>query len=76
MLVLSRKVGEEIIIGDNIKVVVNRISGNRVTIGVAAPSDVHIVRGELKAVVDSFAESTPIAQTNTEMTPFPFAGAP
>ena len=56
MLVLSRKVGEEIIIGDNIKVVVNRISGNRVTIGVAAPSDVHIVRGELNPLVQQSDE--------------------
>jgi carbon storage regulator len=47
MLVLSRKVGEEIMIGDEIRLVVNRVSGNRVTIGIKAPSDVHIVRGEL-----------------------------
>ena len=76
MLVLTRKAGEELVIGDNIRVTINRVSGNRVTIGISAPEDVRIVRGELKAVVDSFAESTPIAQTNTEMTPFPFAGAP
>ena len=47
MLVLSRKIGDEILIGDNIRLVVNRISGNRVTIGIQAPDDVHIVRGEL-----------------------------
>ena len=47
MLVLSRKIGEEILIGDEIRLVVNRISGNRVTIGIKAPDDVHIVRGEL-----------------------------
>ncbi|MCH5377347.1 MAG: carbon storage regulator [Planctomycetes bacterium] len=47
MLVLSRKSGEEIIIGDNIRLVVSRISGNRVTLGIAAPNDVHITRGEL-----------------------------
>ena len=48
MLVLSRKIGEEIVIGDQIRLVVNRISGNRVTIGIQAPDDVHIVRGELR----------------------------
>lgn len=47
MLVLSRKMGEEILIGDNVKLVVNRIAGNRVTIGIEAPSEIHIVRGEL-----------------------------
>jgi len=48
MLVLSRKVGEKLVIGDNITVVVSRVAGNRVTIGVEAPADVRIVRGELK----------------------------
>jgi len=47
MLVLSRKVGERLVIGDNITVVINRIAGNRVTLGIEAPSDVRIVRGEL-----------------------------
>jgi carbon storage regulator CsrA len=48
MLVLSRKVGEQLVIGGNIRVVVHRISGNRVTIGIEAPDDVRIVRGELE----------------------------
>jgi carbon storage regulator len=56
MLVLSRKVGEMIMIGDGIAVVVNRISGNRVTLGIEAPDDVRIVRGELEFVVREFAE--------------------
>ena len=47
MLVLSRKVGERIQIGDNITIVVSRVIGNRVTIGIEAPSDVRIVRSEL-----------------------------
>jgi len=48
MLVLSRKVGEKIVIGDNITITINRIAGNRVTVGVDAPGDVHILRGELQ----------------------------
>jgi carbon storage regulator len=48
MLVLSRKVGEELVIGENIRVVIHRIAGNRVTIGIEAPTDVRIVRGELR----------------------------
>ncbi len=59
MLVLSRKAGEEILIGDNIRLVVNRVSGNRVTIGIAAPDDVHIIRGELKALVHQFDDPPP-----------------
>jgi carbon storage regulator CsrA len=48
MLVLTRKMGEEIVIGDNIKLIVNRIAGNRVTIGINAPGNVSILRGELE----------------------------
>ncbi len=47
MLVLSRKVGERLVIGGNITVVVNRVAGNRVTLGIEAPDTVRIVRGEL-----------------------------
>ena len=56
MLVLTRKVGERIQIGDNISVVVTRVSANRVTLGVEAPSEVRIVRGELQPVLDSFEQ--------------------
>ena len=56
MLVLSRKVGQRLVIGDNITVTVTRISGNRVTIGIEAPDDVRILRGELVVVVDDFKE--------------------
>ncbi|MFG0264247.1 MAG: carbon storage regulator [Rhodopirellula sp. JB055] len=47
MLVLSRKEGEKLVIGDNIVITVNRIAGNRVAIGIEAPREVSIVRGEL-----------------------------
>jgi carbon storage regulator len=48
MLVLSRKVGEKLVIGENITVVVSRVSGNRVTLAIEAPRDVRVVRGELR----------------------------
>lgn len=47
MLVLSRKVGEKLVIDGNIIVEVVRIQGNRITLGIVAPSDVKILRGEL-----------------------------
>ena len=47
MLVLSRKEGEKLLIGDNITLVVSKIAGNRVTLGIEAPADVKIFRGEL-----------------------------
>ncbi|HEY1067022.1 MAG TPA: carbon storage regulator [Pirellulales bacterium] len=48
MLVLTRKVGEKLHIGDNITVTVTMVKGNRVKIGIDAPADVRIVRGELQ----------------------------
>jgi carbon storage regulator CsrA len=47
MLVLSRKPQQEILIGDNIKVTVLKVKGNTVRIGIEAPQDVKVVRGEL-----------------------------
>ena len=48
MLVLSRKEGERIVIGDNITLIISKVSGNRVTIGIEAPRDVKVIRGELQ----------------------------
>ena len=48
MLVLSRKVGEKLVIDGNITVEVVKVQGNRITIGIQAPSDVKVLRGELK----------------------------
>ncbi len=47
MLVLSRKVGESIVIGDDIKVTLVRMSGNRVSVGIEAPAHVRVMRSEL-----------------------------
>lgn len=48
MLVLSRKPGEQIRIGDNITITVVEVRGNRVKIGIEAPRSVGVVRGELE----------------------------
>ena len=59
MLVLSRKPGQKLVIDDRITIVINKIVGNRVSLGIEAPDDVHIMRGELKALVDEFADTEP-----------------
>jgi len=56
MLVLSRKIGEKIYVGENISIEVRRIAGNRVTLAIDAPKEIRILRGELKAAVDAFQE--------------------
>ena len=48
MLVLSRKVGERIWIGDKISVTVVRITGGGVRLGIDAPSELPVIREELK----------------------------
>jgi len=47
MLVLSRKIGERIIINNDVAVEVLQIIGNRVRLGVTAPAGVPILREEL-----------------------------
>ena len=48
MLVLTRKTDEQILIGDNIKITLVRVRGNSVRIGIEAPAEIRIVRGELE----------------------------
>lgn len=52
MLVLSRKAGERIWIGEDISVTVVRISGGGVRIGIEAPKELPVVREELKLKMD------------------------
>ncbi|QDV64437.1 MULTISPECIES: carbon storage regulator CsrA [Crateriforma] len=47
MLVLTRKAKEQIVIGDGITITLVRVKGNSVRIGIDAPKDVRVVRGEL-----------------------------
>jgi carbon storage regulator len=47
MLVLTRKAQEQIIIQDHIKLTITAIQGNRVQIGIEAPPEVKVLRGEL-----------------------------
>ncbi len=56
MLVLSRKEGERVSIGDNVTLVISKISGNRVTIGIEAPRNVKVVRGELDVTPADFGD--------------------
>jgi carbon storage regulator len=48
MLVLSRQVGEKIVIGDDIEVTVVAINGNKIRIGVTAPESLSIHRSEVQ----------------------------
>jgi len=47
MLVLARKEGENIALGDDITITVVRISGDQIRLGIDAPREVLVLRGEL-----------------------------
>ena len=64
MLILSRKVSEKIMIGDDISVSIIEVRGEQVRIGVDAPKTVKVFRQEvfeaIKAENKAAAESSPI----------------
>lgn len=57
MLVLSRKEAQRIRVGDSIVVSIVKIAGDKVRVGIEAPSDVLVLRDELEAWDDSARDS-------------------
>lgn len=56
MLILTRRVGESIIIGDDIVITVLGVKGNNVIIGTDAPKNVSVHREEIKRKIDAQIE--------------------
>lgn len=52
MLIITRKKGESLMIGDDIEIVVSKIDDGSVKIGIKAPKDVSILRKELYEEVE------------------------
>jgi carbon storage regulator len=61
MLVLSRKIGEQIHVGPSITVTVVEVNGGRVRLGIAAPQEVQIFRAELQDVLSRVGAEEPLA---------------
>lgn len=66
MLILTRRVGESLIIGDDVNVTVLGIKGNQVRIGVNAPRDVSVHREEIYQRIQQEAEAGIPAQSSAE----------
>ena len=47
MLILTRKVGETMIIGDDIKIIVLGVKGNQIRLGIEAPKEISVHREEI-----------------------------
>lgn len=48
MLLLTRRIGETIVIGDNIKVMVLGVNGRQVKLGIEAPREIEVDREEIR----------------------------
>jgi len=66
MLVLSRKLNQEIQIGENITVTVLKVKGNTVRLGIKAPREIHVVRGEIPKKSEVVGKLASESDTNGE----------
>lgn len=67
MLVLSRKINETILIGDDIEITVVAVMGDNVRLGIKAPKDVKILRSEVYQEIEKQnIEAVSSAGTNNE----------
>lgn len=57
MLVITRKVGESIIISDKVEVSVLEVVGDKVKLGINAPREIKIIRSELKIAKETNEQS-------------------
>ena len=67
MLILSRKAGQSLMLGDGIEITITEISGDKVKLGISAPADVKVYRKELYSTIQenqsaAAAEPAPAVQ--------------
>lgn len=64
MLILTRRVGETLMVGDDVTVTVLGVKGNQVRIGVNAPKDVSVHREEIYLRIQNETHSKRASTTN------------
>lgn len=65
MLVLTRKAGETIWIGEDVEIIISEVKGEQVKIAINAPRNIEIIRGELRQDVSD--SNTEAALTNIDL---------
>jgi carbon storage regulator len=70
MLVISRKVDESLVIGDDIVVTILAIEGDRIKIGINAPRDLIILRQEIYRAVQDQEKIQELLSKETELNAF------
>ncbi|MFZ0452487.1 MAG: carbon storage regulator CsrA [Ignavibacteriaceae bacterium] len=66
MLILTRKINEEIIINSEIRIKILSISENQIKLGISAPENMEILRGEIFERVKQIAISLPSEKVSAE----------
>ena len=75
MLVLSRRRDERILIGDDIEIVVVEVRGEKVRLGIKAPTEIPVHRGELRERAKAEVEIKPKMQSKAKTPSVPTAKA-
>lgn len=66
MLILSRKINEKIMIGEDISLSIIEIRGDQVKIGVEAPKSVKVFRQEVYEAIQNENRAAAVSQTNLD----------
>lgn len=62
MLILTRRIGETLIVGDEVRVTVLGVKGSQVRIGVDAPKEISVHREEIYDRIQQEKSGSPVAQ--------------